>query len=476
MTNISRLTSIIAGPLLLGGCISTATAVSDTRRLISADPIQTEFTATVSGEAQPVTLSPTVPPGLGKEYLGLVLIDSGSKCQAFADRLSTAQRGVDTSFDILTGILSALATALTPLSTVHALTAGATISTGTKSAIAADVYAKATASLILQQINNTYYVDIDAYRKELLQRDVNTIVPSLEVSTIQEIHRKCSLDSAIATLSQAGTVTAAALGALSGAVEGAKTAGAKGLSSDAGAIAGAAAGAAAGASGATAAAPEAAANKGAAAAQAVGSTPVGTVPPSSTPLPPSQTNIPSGSGAALPPPTSSSPRQTNPPSGGRVAQVKQPLPLVPLSIGLAQSNDERALARSSGQRIQLALCMAPDSPEAQAGDFGPQTREAIQSWRSVKMSAPAPGPLTAREILELLAIKGTCDRARYQSYFELKSFPSEASVQALQKALGVPSSDRLDDATRAAIKKLQRANGQPETGIVTRQLVDLMSQ
>jgi hypothetical protein len=276
MTNTSRLTSVIAGPFLLGGCISTATAVSDAHRFISADPIQTEFVATVGGETQPVTLSPTVSSAFAKEYLGLVLIDSATKCQAFADRLSTAQHSVDTSFDILSGLLSAQATALTPLSTVHGLTAGAAISTGTKSAMASDVYAKATASLILQQINNTYYADISAYRKELLQRNDATIVPALEVSRILEIHRKCSLDSAIATLAQAGAATAAALGALSGAVEGAKTASAKGLSADAGAIAGAAAGAAAGVAGVAAAAPEAAANKGAAAAQAVGSTAAGT--------------------------------------------------------------------------------------------------------------------------------------------------------------------------------------------------------
>ena len=269
MVNAFRLTPILAGPLLLAGCISAATAISDTHRLIAANPIQTEFPVTmnVNGVPTPVMLTPAAPEGYQKEYLGLVLIDSGTKCQQFTDRLSTAQRGVDTSFDILSGILSALATAFTPLNTVHALTAGATISTGTKSAIAADVYAKATAPLIVQQINNTYYANIDAYRKELLKADPKSIVPALEVSRIQAIHRECSLDSAIASLSQAGTVTAAALGALSGAVEGEKTGG------SAGAIAGAALGAAAGAAGPASAGPGAAATQGAAAAAIVGPAP-----------------------------------------------------------------------------------------------------------------------------------------------------------------------------------------------------------
>jgi hypothetical protein len=146
----------------------------------------------------------------------------------------------------LTVILSALATAISPLSTVHDLTAAATISTGTKTAIDADIYAKATAALILQ-INNTYYVHIDDYRKELIDRDTAAVIPSLEVTSIDAIHRQCSLDYAIASLSQSGAAAAATIGAISGAAAGASAAQQHGLSEAAGAIAGAAAGAGAGA-------------------------------------------------------------------------------------------------------------------------------------------------------------------------------------------------------------------------------------
>jgi len=182
MVSLSRFTSVVAGSILLGGCVSAATAVSETHRLVGAEPIRTEFVVTMrlspqSPDTTQVTLSPAAAAGHEKEYLGYVLIDSGQKCQEFADRLSVAQRGVDTSFDILTVILSALATAFTPLSTVHGLTAAATISTGTKTAIDADIYAKATAALILQEINNTYYVHIDDYRKNLIDRDAATVIP-----------------------------------------------------------------------------------------------------------------------------------------------------------------------------------------------------------------------------------------------------------------------------------------------------------
>jgi hypothetical protein len=278
MVSVSRLAHVI-GPIVLGGCVSTATAISETHRLVSAEPIRTEFVVTTRLSAQSadtvqITLSPATAAGHEKEYLGYVLIDSGQKCQAFADRLSVAQRGVDTSFDILTVILSALATAITPLSTVHGLTAAATISTGTKTAIDADIYAKATAALILQEIKNTYYVHIDDYRKELIDRDTAAVIPSLEVSSIDAIHRQCSLDYAIASLSQSGAAAAATIGAISGAAAGASAAQRHGLSEAAGAIAGAAAGAGAGAAaGGAAGAPQMAASAGATAGAIAGAKP-----------------------------------------------------------------------------------------------------------------------------------------------------------------------------------------------------------
>jgi len=280
---ISRPAYVVAGSIVLGGCISTATAISDTQRLVSAEPIQTEFiVATSTGGQQ--TWSPAGVDGHEKAYLGYVLLDSGRKCQAFADRLSVAQRGVDTSFDILTGILSALATALTPIATIHALTAAATISSGTKTAIDANVYAKATAALILQEINRTYYLHINNYRNEILA--TQDIVPTIEVSRIEAIHRECSLDFAVASLSQTGAAAAASIGAASGAVAGAAAARQKGLSPEAGAIVGAAAGAAAGGAAGT---PQTAANAGAAAGMNIGTAPRepgGTVLPPPIPIAP----------------------------------------------------------------------------------------------------------------------------------------------------------------------------------------------
>ena len=246
MAGIGRLVSVTVGVITLSGCVTTATNIAGTHKLIAAEPIQTEFTVPTTPFPGVSTefWSPTVAAATGreKEYLGYILLDSGKKCEEFADRLSVAQRGVDTSFDILTVILSALATAFTPLSTVHGLTAAATISTGTKAAIDADVYAKATASLILQEINSTYYAEIDKYRTALAdRRDGVSIVPTLEVSKIGAIHRQCSLDAAVANLSQSQAAANASLAAILGASAGASAAKQQGLSPEAGAMAGAAA-------------------------------------------------------------------------------------------------------------------------------------------------------------------------------------------------------------------------------------------
>jgi hypothetical protein len=324
MVKVSRSAVIIMGLVALVGCVSTATSISGSQRLVSAEPIQTEFTVPmtpVSGVA-PVLWSPATATGHEKEYLGYVLLDSGRKCQEFTNRLSVAQRGVDTSFDILTVILSALATAFTPLSTVHGLTAAATISTGTKAAINADVYAKATAALILQEINQTYYADIDKYRTELSKTQDAGVIPTIELSKIEAIHRECSLDAAIASLSQSQAAASASLAAISGAFAGASAARQQGLSPEAGAIAGAAAGAAAGASGMTAA-PEAAAKQGATAgenavrppAPTPGQRPGPSAAPSQSlflPGPPSTT-----SGTVLPTPPTQQETQMPPPAPHR---------------------------------------------------------------------------------------------------------------------------------------------------------------
>lgn len=137
-------------------------------------------------------------PGDQRNYVGAVLADSAHKCDIFVGSLSAGQRINDLTFDFLTTSLNAVATVFTPVTTIHALTAGATVSTGSKLAINQDVYQKETAQLLVQAIDATYYKDYADYAKQLeAAKDPALISPPLEVANIEAFHRECSLDRAL---------------------------------------------------------------------------------------------------------------------------------------------------------------------------------------------------------------------------------------------------------------------------------------
>jgi hypothetical protein len=136
-----------------------------------------------------------------KTYIGLLLAQSEEKCNAFLGGLSATERAGDTSLDILTTIFSALGTAFTPLATVHAFTAAATISSGTKTAIDSDIYQKETAALIVQAIDNTYYKQYSEYTTALANKSDADVNPAIEYNVIKGFHKECSLDAALAYIS-----------------------------------------------------------------------------------------------------------------------------------------------------------------------------------------------------------------------------------------------------------------------------------
>jgi len=84
------------------------------------------------------------------------ITDSYQKCEAYKRRLLYGSRVSDLGFDILKTIFGALGTAFTPVETVHVFTAATTISSGTKTAIGADIYQNATAPIMVQAIASTY--------------------------------------------------------------------------------------------------------------------------------------------------------------------------------------------------------------------------------------------------------------------------------------------------------------------------------
>ena len=82
-------------------------------------------------------------------------------------------------------------------------------------------------------------------------------------------------------------------------------------------------------------------------------------------------------------------------SGRRVVGPGEPTSVHPDAFITGALNEpERKLLRPLGKYIQGVLCLAP---EQQTGDFGRETCDAIQSWRSAIMPNPPTGPLLERD-------------------------------------------------------------------------------
>src|SRR5665213_2432202 len=138
-----------------------------------------------------------------KTYVGLIVNDSELKCSKFLNGLVLAENTSNVGLDMSTTVLSALATAFTPLATIHALTAGATITSGWKTAIDSDIYAKATIANYAQAIQTTYYTDLATYTTALTNMDPTKVVASLESAKLRSIHKECSLAAAQSSVSAA---------------------------------------------------------------------------------------------------------------------------------------------------------------------------------------------------------------------------------------------------------------------------------
>jgi len=170
---------------------------------VAAEPLCEEtpgFALGPGGVCQPVTPSYAVTPGARKNYIGLVVNESEHFCAKFVNGLVLAETGTNTALDALTTVFTALGTAFTPIATVHALTAAGSISSGWKTAIDSDIYAKATIANYAQAIQSTYYSDLQTYLDALSGMQEADIVPSIEVAKIRSIHKECSLASAQAAV------------------------------------------------------------------------------------------------------------------------------------------------------------------------------------------------------------------------------------------------------------------------------------
>lgn len=187
--SVSRLLAalVLPGAIALSGCTGIYKVMrGDPHGLVAAEPLKVTDTD-LQKEA-------TMNDVEKREFLGGVVLDSEIKCTDFLDNLVFSENSVNTTGDILSTTMSSLATVFTPLSTVHALTAGATITTASKAAIDSDIYAKASITTFQTALEQSYFKSIGTYRDAL--PTMTNIVVSAEVAKIESIHATCGLAAA----------------------------------------------------------------------------------------------------------------------------------------------------------------------------------------------------------------------------------------------------------------------------------------
>jgi len=207
----------------------------------------------------------------------------------------------------------------------------------------------------------------------------------------------------------------------------------------------------------------------------------GQTPPAAQALPPAEPIAPPPPAAPPPPPTPAPPSPPPPPH----MATGPPTIIAPPSVGIvgAKSAAEKSMTPEQGRRVQAALCVAPDPGPV---TFGPQTRDAIDMFRTTGGHQGPTGGLTEREVIFLTDRKlAPCDTAQFANVFEYYRYRTDArgtsadKIKALQtqlKAKGkdVPSSGQFDTATRNAIREIQVANNMKPTGQVTLDFLNLL--
>jgi len=139
---------------------------------------------------------------VGLEWAAAALSDSEEKCTRYINGFTGSQAAENTGFDVAALILTGLATVFTPANTVRALAASSTAVQGTKAAINTDLFQQMTVMLLVQQINTTYFTQLEDYTKTLPANTINSISASVAYTKIVNIHRLCSIPFAVASISQ----------------------------------------------------------------------------------------------------------------------------------------------------------------------------------------------------------------------------------------------------------------------------------
>lgn len=176
---------------VLNGCSATVDQfVGQYGGLIAANPLDPVITIPATSKGQePTILDPRNFPlddkGYKADTISYVVLETFSsllKCKKLLDSQGIVSRGIDADLDLITTVLTALATAFSPISTVHIFTAAALISSGWKNVLDSDLYAKKTSDIIATQIDTSYFSAMTKYVSGFTDRvsKGRTIYPQLE--------------------------------------------------------------------------------------------------------------------------------------------------------------------------------------------------------------------------------------------------------------------------------------------------------
>lgn len=133
--------------------------------------------------------------------IGSMISDGIAKCTRFMHGLGSWNRGIDSFFDVTTGTLAALGAVFTPLNTVRALSAGAAISSGTKTSLQTNLYAQQVSPVLVDVIQRNYQKSVDDLVTKLKSSPDDYPV-SLAVNDVLLMHNTCSLDYALMKLNK----------------------------------------------------------------------------------------------------------------------------------------------------------------------------------------------------------------------------------------------------------------------------------
>ena len=132
-----------------------------------------------------------------KQFLLNQVTVSLNSCEDYKRLLLLSSRSSNLVFDVLTTVFGALGTAFTHIDVVHVFTAATTISSGTKTAIDADIYQNATSPLMVQAIQQTYSADMKTLLQKIEQLPAGQPV---EFADLVQVHNECSLTEAMVDL------------------------------------------------------------------------------------------------------------------------------------------------------------------------------------------------------------------------------------------------------------------------------------